>query len=146
MDNRELVKQLRLVLANTFVLYYKTHAFHWNVEGHDFSQFHRFFKKQYEELFAAVDLIAENMRYLSGYAPNDLQALLTLSTIRTSPDKKAADQMIAELHADNVAIQGIINSAFKVAEAAGDQGIMDMLAGRLAAHKKHAWMLRATMK
>ena len=146
MDNRELVKQLRAVLANTFVLYYKTHAFHWNVEGHDFSQLHRFFKKMYEEIFDSVDLIAENIRYLTGYAPNDLETLVTVSTIKTNQDKRTADQMIAELHADNVAIQSVILAAFEVAQSMNDQGVMNMLADRLAAHKKHAWMLRATSK
>jgi len=53
---------LKKVLADTFGMYFKAHAYHWNVVGPDFSQYHDFFGKLYEELFGAVDAIAEHIR------------------------------------------------------------------------------------
>ncbi len=34
--NKKITEGLTKVLADTFVLYFKTHAFHWNVEGAHF--------------------------------------------------------------------------------------------------------------
>ena len=60
----ELNTSLKIVMANTYAMYFKAHGFHWNVEGKDFSQFHDFFSGIYQELFAAVDTIAEEIRAL----------------------------------------------------------------------------------
>lgn len=38
------------VLADTFVLYLKTHNFHWNVEGAKFRSLHEMFEEQYRNL------------------------------------------------------------------------------------------------
>jgi len=57
------------VLADTFVLYLKTHNFHWNVTGPMFGTLHRMFEEQYNELWVAVDTIAERIRSLGFIAP-----------------------------------------------------------------------------
>ena len=43
-----LADQLKVLLGSTFVVYTKTHGFHWNIEGPDFPQYHKFLKKMYE--------------------------------------------------------------------------------------------------
>ena len=42
------------VLADTYVLYQKTHAFHWNVVGKQFGVLHAMFEDQYREMWAAL--------------------------------------------------------------------------------------------
>ena len=60
--NREKIAQaLSQVLADTYVLYLKTHAYHWNVTGPYFASLHTLFETQYNELALAVDLIAERI-------------------------------------------------------------------------------------
>ena len=59
--NEELIVALKKVLADTFVMYYKAHSYHWNVEGSNFPQYHEFLQNIYEEIFAAVDVIAEHI-------------------------------------------------------------------------------------
>lgn len=61
--NREqIVAGLARVLADTYVLYLKTHAYHWNVTGPYFSSLHLLFETQYNELHGAADTIAERIR------------------------------------------------------------------------------------
>ena len=38
------------VLADTYLTYMKTHAYHWNVEGPHFSQLHNMFEEQYTDM------------------------------------------------------------------------------------------------
>ncbi len=52
------------VLADTSVLYGKTHGFHWNVTGPMFNTLHLMFMDQYTELWTALDGIAERIRAL----------------------------------------------------------------------------------
>jgi len=51
------VEQLPGLLANSYVLYVKTHNYHWSVIGPMFSTLHMLFETQYTELALAVDEI-----------------------------------------------------------------------------------------
>ena len=55
----KLIASLKVVLGNTFIMYFKSHSYHWNVEGHHFRQFHDFFGEIYDDVYGAVDPLAE---------------------------------------------------------------------------------------
>src|SRR5580698_6977116 len=73
-DNR-LVEVLNLVLADSYALMALTHLAHWNVEGPGFFALHKAFEEQYENLFEAVDEVAERVRALDAYAIGGLAKL-----------------------------------------------------------------------
>ena len=41
----KLIEQLKVILGTNFALYVKSHGFHWNIEGSNFPQYHKFLKK-----------------------------------------------------------------------------------------------------
>jgi starvation-inducible DNA-binding protein len=63
-----LTDSLNQVLADSYALMALTHSAHWNVEGPGFFALHTAFQTQYEELFTAIDEIAERIRALGAYA------------------------------------------------------------------------------
>lgn len=143
----ELVISLRKCTANTFVMYFKTHAFHWNVEGIHFSQYHDFFSDLYDDLFGAVDPLAENIRKLGAYAPTGLNELYTHSTIGDSNLKgDSVKEMLASLVMDNDTVLGCLKETFALATAANKQGLANFLADRIDTHEKHGWQLRASLR
>jgi len=68
-DRKKIADGLSRVMADTYTLYLKTHNYHWNVTGPMFQTLHLMFEKQYNELWMAVDLIAERIRSLGYPAP-----------------------------------------------------------------------------
>src|ERR1700749_1478363 len=70
-----LTDSLNLVLADSYALMALTHLAHWNVEGPDFFPLHKAFQEQYENLFEAIDEIAERVRALDAYAIGGLGVL-----------------------------------------------------------------------
>jgi len=54
--------------------------------------------------------------------------------------------MLRELLADSDKMAEIFRITFDMAEANGDHGLSNFLADRQDAHKKHSWMLRASLK
>ena len=60
---------LKALLGETYALYTKTHGYHWNVTGPRFNELHNMFMVQYNELWLALDLIAERIRALGHFAP-----------------------------------------------------------------------------
>ena len=57
-----LADALRRVLADTFVMYVHAHGAHWNITGDGFPQYHHFLNELYDELWEALDTVAEEMR------------------------------------------------------------------------------------
>lgn len=143
----ELIASLHISLANTFVMYFKAHSYHWNVEGKDFAQYHGFLGDLYEELHGAVDPLSERIRVLGQYSPHSLKDLLESSTIDEDTDKPATpEEMFQNLLDANIKVQDSLNKLFELATKEKKQGIADFAAGRLDVHDKHAWFLRSILK
>lgn len=143
----ELSAALKIALANTFVMYFKAHSYHWNVEGSDFSEYHSFFGDLYDELYDAIDPIAERIRTLDVYAPVSLVDLLAAATIAedtTAPVTGRA--MMSSLAQSNAEVIGSLNKSFEYAQASNNQGVMNYIADRLDMHAKHGWMIRSFLK
>jgi starvation-inducible DNA-binding protein len=68
-DNEKTADALSRLLDDSYVLYLKTHNFHWNVKGSMFNTLHTLLMNQYTELALAVDEIAERIRALGAIAP-----------------------------------------------------------------------------
>ena len=141
-----LTEKLKVVLANTFALYLKTHNFHWNVEGPNFPQYHSFFDSLYNELWEATDGIAEHIRALDDYAPGSFSRFDILSSIKDEVRILSAENMIKILYDDNEIVLKSIKEAYEEAEKSKECGVSNYLQDRYDVHKKHSWMLRSTLK
>lgn len=137
---------MKQVLGTTFAYYIKAAGFHWNVEGPDFPQYHKFFGKIYEEVYSSIDKMAEIVRQLDSYAPGSMARFMELSEIPEQTQIPRAELMVEELLRDNMIMIEVLNSAFAAAEAENKQGVADFLAGRLDAHETWGWQLRSTLK
>jgi starvation-inducible DNA-binding protein len=137
---------LRVVLADTFALYLKTHNFHWNVEGQDFYEYHKFFQKLYEELWEAVDGVAEEIRSLGEYAPGSFNRFSELTNIQDSVTIPSGVEMVHILLEDNEKVIASLHNAYIIAENAQAIGISNFLQDRIDIHMKHGWQLRSTVK
>lgn len=139
-------ERLAARLADTFTLGLKTLGAHWNVRGPMFAELHRLFGKQYDEIFAATDDIAERLRAHRMFAPASYASFSALSIVR---DREAPDldamTTIEELLRDHELVSASWRDMVPEAEAANDQATIDLIAKRSAAHDKAAWMLRATL-
>ena len=141
----EIADGLSRLLADTYSLYLKTHNFHWNVTGPMFNTLHLMFEQQYNELWIAVDLIAERIRSLGAFAPGSYSAFAELSSIPEATGVPSAEEMLADLVAGHEAVTRTARSVFPVADAANDESTADVITQRLQVHEKTAWMLRSML-
>jgi len=142
----DLIEQMKVTLASTFAFYLKAHGFHWNVEGLNFPQYHEFLGNLYEEVFGAVDPIAEHLRTLESYAPASFARYTDLSIVKDELNIPSAMTMMVKLKDDNQMIIDQLSKTQKLAESNDKMGIANFLQDRMAAHEKHGWMLRSIIK
>jgi len=133
------------LLADSYMLYIKTHGFHWNVEGPMFNTLHQMFMVQYTEIWTALDLIAERIRALGAYAPGSYAQYSEMAKVKESVKVPKAMKMVEELLAGHELVAQTARSVFPAAEAANDEATCDLLTQRLQVHEKTAWMLRSLL-
>jgi starvation-inducible DNA-binding protein len=145
-ERLDIAAGLGRVLADSTVLYAKTHGFHWNVTGPMFNTLHLMFMGQYTELWNALDAIAERIRALGCPAPFGGATYGQLSSIAESQGIPAALEMVRELVLGHEAVARTIRGVMVAAEEANDQPTADVLTQRLQIHEKTAWMLRSLLE
>lgn len=120
--------------------------FPWNVTGHRFHWLHEMFEKQYLELASAIDEIAERIRALGFHAPGSFAQFSRRASIRESNGAFSEDEMLGTLLSDHELIACHTSELLKTAEKTGDQATVDLMAERMAAQQKAAWMLRSSLE
>ena len=145
--NREQIAgALSKVQADTYTLYLTTHNFHWNVTGPMFQTLHLMFEQQYNELWLAVDAVAERIRALGFPAPGTYRQFAALSSIKEEEGVPKAEDMIRRLVESHETVARTARNAFKLAEGVNDQPTCDLLTQRMQIHEKTAWMLRSLLE
>ena len=144
---QELVDILKKLQANVFQMYAQSHGYHWNVEGMLFKELHAFFLEIYEDVFDAIDPIAENLRKLDTTAPFGAEAWMKNATISINDNETLSPVvMLTELQNTNEAIIAQLMDAFDIADKSRQQGIANFLAERIDKHQFWRWQIKSTLK
>lgn len=136
----------KIFLADSFKFYLMAHGMHWNVEGMFFTSLHELFGDIYQEVFGSVDVIAEHIRAMDQYAPFTLTRMQELSRVRDYTGETDAVKFLEHLLKETNTVLESIYQAKQAATEAGNDGFANYLDERSAAFKKHAWMLRSSLK
>ena len=137
---------LKTTFASEYAFALKAQNFHWNVEGPLFVQLHGLFDTIYTEVYGSIDTFAEELRALQVYTPASLSKFSMLTKVEDENSVPDFQDMLRELLADSDKMANMFKIVFTMAEEAGDHGLSNFFADRQDAHKKHSWMLRASLK
>ena len=142
-DRRMLAELMGRALASSYVLYHKTHAFHWNITGPLFYSVHNLTETQYKDIAEAIDDIAERIRAIGFKAPTGLSMYIRESRVEDVDDTTDAEDMIRGLAKDHQIVATQLREAVLEAEKVDDVYTADLLTARIGAHEEAAWMLNA---
>ncbi len=145
MKNKNTVKALESLLANSYALYLKTQNYHWNIRGKEFKSLHELFGSQYQELADAIDEIAERIRALDSLVAANFKVFDQAAKIKDGNQNASCQVMLKELYDDNKSVAEIANLALKAAQKEGDEVTAQIMIGRIQTHDKNAWMLKSSL-
>ena len=137
---------LNQVLADSYALLALTHLAHWNVEGPGFFALHTAFQTQYEELFTAIDEIAERIRALGAYAIGGLGKFAERAQMKEFVSPLAQEDYVRALIAGNEKLVADAAQARDLAGQMNDPESQDLMIGRITLHQKTVWMLRSFLR
>jgi starvation-inducible DNA-binding protein len=129
--NKQAVAEiLNVLLADEHILYTKTRNYHWNYEGDNFMEMHKFFEGQYEELAEIIDAVAERVRMLGHYAEGRLKDFIRITRLQEQDYTTVQAEQLMNLLADHESI--IINIrkvVSKIDDTYKDAGTTDFITG-----------------
>lgn len=144
-DRKDIAKRLGVVLADSYQLFIKTQGVHWNVAGPMFYSIHNLTEEHYNNLFLAVDELAERIRSLGLKAPASYTKYGELSAIEDHDEPATAAEMVEMLAKDHETVCRSLRVAIEFCEGKDDYVTADMITERLAWHEEAIWMLRASL-
>lgn len=143
MANTKIINHLKNILADTYALVIKTQNYHWNVTGPHFIDYHEFFGSQYEEMFEAIDLIAEHIRALDAPVEASFKFFDKKQSIGDGKHTAAASAMLKDLLKSHESILKNLYKGIDITDEFSDEATKDLFIERVRAHQKHAWMLKS---
>jgi starvation-inducible DNA-binding protein len=138
------VEGLQRLLSDEVLLYLKTRNFHWNVEGPDFSELHKLFETQYEQLDEIMDEVAERIRIIGGYAAGSMVEFQKYTSLQEVAGGACNQVRMEEaLLRDHEQLARQLREFAEECGKVNDSGTQDFVTGVMQAHEKMAWMLRS---
>lgn len=138
---------IKTAFANTFTMYHQAAIAHWNVEGMLFHQFHEYFGELYAEIYGSIDAFAEHIRSAGYYTPYSMDDQYKYKTVQEMQMvRNDPMDLVTALSNQNSGVLDSLNILFEEAVTAKQEGLVDFVAGRIDAHKKHEWMLKSFLR
>lgn len=145
-SREKIADSLSHLLADTFSLYLTTHYFHWNVKGMRFRPMHQMLEEQYNEIWNALDEIAERIRELGFEAPGSLSVYSKMSTLPEPRSGMNNAEMLEFLVKGHGQVIERIRGIYPLTSEVNDGATGSLLDDRCSAHEKMAWMLRSMLE
>lgn len=142
-----LIEALNGALADYLALYVKTKNFHWHVSGPRFRDLHLLFDEQSAQIIGLVDVIGERVRKNAANTITSIGAIAGASNI-ADQDKAGlgADEMVKELHDDNVKLLKRLAEVKDASEEAGDNATNGLVDDWIDQAEERVWFLAETLK
>ena len=140
---KKTVEELNVLLAEYHLYYQKLRNFHWNVIGKNFFDLHEKFEELYDDAKLKVDEIAERILTLRYQPTSNLSEYLKDSNLEESPSDITDSKMIEILLKDHGSLLKQMRKVIETADAAGDEGTIDLIGAYIRELEKTSWMLDA---
>jgi starvation-inducible DNA-binding protein len=135
------------ILADEYVLYTKVRNCHWNIEGSNFMEMHKFYEDVYNAIDEKIDEIAERVRMSGHYAEGLLKDFLSLTNLLEEEYSNNQKQQLENLLSDHeTLIRNLRNDVNTFTNEYKDLGNAEFLMALMKLHENYAWFIRSYLK
>ena len=130
------------IVADHFALYVKYKNFHWHLSSSHFRDYHLMFDEHADELFGAIDPLAERIRKIGGTTIRSLNHIQELTEVVDDDEDYVTPQaMVARLLEENVKSLKTTRDALEITDECRDYPTNDLLQALLDAAERRTWFL-----
>jgi len=146
LKDSNLCTMLMQLFADNFVTYFKSHTYHFNVQGVTFSQDHALLQEIYEFLHDQHDGIGEQIRQQEKGTPCSLKELLKMTDIvECDSPEKPSEEMFKWLNQDFDCLIECAQKLYDEADMQGYGGLATFTGDYIRDLSKLNWKVKATL-
>jgi starvation-inducible DNA-binding protein len=146
-ERHYLIDLLNQRLADTADLYSQTKQAHWNVKGLNFFQLHELFDGLAGDVFPFIDMIAERVTALGGYATGTARMTAANSTLpEYTVEATEGPEHLKALIERYAAFAAAIRKGIDTADHHGDKTTADLFTEISRTADKQLWFLEAHLQ
>ena len=140
------VVPLQQLWADNFLVYFKAHSMHFNVEGDSFVSDHAMFSEVYEYLYTEHDRIGEQIRQFDKPVLVSLKSMIAASSIDELSVKTCTNTaMFSNLVEDLGQLMATAQSVYELAGKDKGGGLENLLGEYIMNVSKLKWKLKAIL-
>jgi starvation-inducible DNA-binding protein len=144
---RDISATLNALVADFFTLHLKTRNFHWHVSGPHFREYHLMFGEQADQIFEALDLVAERVRKIGGSTLRSVDHVCRLARLRgNDADLVSPSDMLKELGRDNRKLAEFLRDAHLICSDYVDIASASALEPLIDQAERRAWFLSECLR
>jgi starvation-inducible DNA-binding protein len=144
--SNNLITMLTQLYADNFVTYYKSHGYHFNVEGSTFAQDHALLEEIYDFLWAQHDMLGEQIRQMDKAVPCSLKDVLKMTEIiECDSPQKTSKEMFTWLNKDFDCLIEYAQTLYDDADLSSQGGLATLIGDYLKDLSKLNWKVKATL-
>jgi starvation-inducible DNA-binding protein len=133
---------LRRLVADLFALYVKTKNYHWHMSGRHFRDYHLLLDEQSDQIFAAIDPVAERGRKLGFPTLNSIGEISQLQRVADDEAVYVSPLvMLSNLTADNQHLAQALRELHEQCEAIKDVATSSLLEVYIDEAERRTWFL-----
>jgi starvation-inducible DNA-binding protein len=138
----EISDGLRQLLADVFVLYFKTKNFHWHMSGPHFRDYHLLLDEHALQILAMTDEIAERTRKIGGTTLHSIGDITRHQRLKDNDAAKfSPKEMLTELRVDNEHLTRYLRSAHLLCEQHRDIATASLIETWVDEAERRTWFL-----
>ena len=138
----DISKELRQLLADVFVLYFKTKSFHWHMTGRHFRDYHLLLDEQAEQIFSMTDNIAERTRKIGGATLRSISDITRNQRLNDSGQEPLTPKdMLTQLCTDNKELIRFLHLTHQVCEGHKDVATTSLIENWIDESERRLWFI-----
>jgi starvation-inducible DNA-binding protein len=141
-DAKAIADEINALVADTFALYVKTKNFHWHMTGPHFRDYHLLLDEQGQQIYAAIDPLAERVRKLGQTTLRSVGHIAKLSRVKDNDAEFVSPyEMLTELTEDNRTLAAHMRKAHEACDDKDDIGTASLIENLVDETERRIWFL-----
>lgn len=138
-------EQLTQLFNDNFVAYFRSHVAHVNTMGRNFVSDHKLLKGIYEDLQDQIDVIAELLRTVGEFMPNELASVVMDSNVSADIMQGSSDVLLENVLSDLEELKRTYENLVVVSDDEHEVAVENYAQDRILQLGKFIWMVKATL-
>ena len=143
-------EKLFILLSSYIALECKVRNYHWNVECHHFTEYHKYFETEYETISGEIDEIAEQIRKLGEKVPATLENFVKHCNENkidiSNRAEKSSDMVLCLIESNKAIIEMIKDLKIELEGQREYMSTCSLMDDLLKSREKDLWFLTSLSK